>query len=106
MWISRCKGRSNFVIYVLFENTETKDLELYSIGKNQAGGLLGLGEEKQEARWFEKMDFKVKEEGKEEAVPVKIESVEGVDIRSGRDHTLISLNNYKHVFALGCYDKS
>jgi hypothetical protein len=94
------------VIYVLFENTETKELEIYSIGKNQAGGLLGLGEEKQEARWFERVEFKVKQMDKEEATEVRIESVEGVDIRSGRDHTLISLNNYAHVFVLGCYDKS
>jgi len=104
VWISKCKGRANYVVYALFENTESHELELYSIGKNQAGGLLGLGENKHEAKWFEKMEFKVKE-GEKEATAVKIESAEGVDIRCGRDHTLIGINGYAHVFALGCYDR-
>lgn len=52
VWISRCKGPNAFVVYGLFESTKTGALELYSIGKNQGGGLLGLGESKQEAKWF------------------------------------------------------
>jgi hypothetical protein len=34
VWISRCKGKNNYVIYCLFMNTETNELEIYSIGKN------------------------------------------------------------------------
>lgn len=37
---------------------------------------------------------------------VKIKSVEGVDLRCGLSHTIIGLNNYEHVFVLGCYDKA
>ena len=36
---------------------------------------------------------------------VKIETVEGVEIRCGLNHTIISLNNNEHVFVLGCYDR-
>jgi hypothetical protein len=37
---------------------------------------------------------------------IKIDSIEGVDIRFGTTHTFICLNNYKQVFVLGYYDKS
>ena len=94
------------MIYCLFENTEVNQLELHSIGKNQGGGLLGLGENTQEALCFKKMDFKLasKDDGAT-TQDIKITSVEGVDIRCGRNHTIISLNGHELVFVLGCYDK-
>lgn len=92
VWISRCKKNSNFVVYCLFENMKTKDLELHSLGKYKRG-LLGLGEGVEEALWFKKI-----------ALQVKIETIEGVDIRCGRDHTFISLNGNQQVYVLGCYD--
>ena len=81
-WISRCKASGNFVIYSLMENTETQELEIYSIGKNSGGCLLGLGADEQEALHFKKLTFKdpADPEGKKE---LKIASVEGVDIRCG-----------------------
>lgn len=58
VWISKCnKAQSNFVIYCLFENTESGELELHSIGRNQGGGLLGLGENVTEALSFKKISF-------------------------------------------------
>ena len=36
---------------------------------------------------------------------IEIKSVDGVDIRCGTNHTIISLNQYEEVFVLGCYDK-
>ena len=53
------------------------------------------------------MSFKLppEKEGGAEA-EVKIKSVEGVDLRCGLSHTIIGLNNYEHVFVLGCYDKA
>lgn len=44
--------------------------------------------------------------GSEAQAEVKIKSVEGVDLRCGLSHTIIGLNNYEHVFVLGCYDKA
>lgn len=103
----------------MFENTESNKLELHSIGKNQGGGLLGLGEHKQEALCFKKIEFKKDNKPKaqstteEPAVEKKIEkqdieikSVDGVDVRCGTNHTIISLNAYEEVFVLGCYDKA
>jgi hypothetical protein len=87
----------------LFE--EDGELALYSIGKSQGGGLLGLGENQHEAKWFEKLELRVVKDGEKEATPVKISTVEGVDIRCGRAHTLIGINNCEHIFALGCYDR-
>jgi hypothetical protein len=97
VWISKSnKAQSNYVIYCLFENTESGELEIYSIGRNQGGGLLGLGESVSEALSFKKISFNLpaeKEGG--EATPIRINSVEGVDIRCGLSHTIIGLNNYE-----------
>jgi hypothetical protein len=83
------------------------ELELYSIGRNQGGGLLGLGESISEALSFKKISFVLPAEKEgEEAISVKIKSVEGIDIRCGLSHTIIGLNNYEQVFVLGCYDKA
>jgi len=104
----------------LFENTESNKLELHSIGKNQGCGLLGLGEHTQEALCFKKIEFKKDSkpkaqstaEEKKEKEPevakqdVEIKSVDGVDVRCGTNHTIISLNAYEEVFVLGCYDKA
>jgi hypothetical protein len=99
----------------LFENTESNKLELHSIGKNQGGGLLGLGEHTQEALCLKKIEFKkdskakaesTTEEPKVEKQDVEIKSVDGVDVRCGTNHTIISMNAYEEVFVLGCYDKA
>lgn len=92
------------MIYCLFQNTESGELELYSIGRNQGGGLLGLGESISEALSFKKIVFKLpaeKEGGEETAVKIT-----SADLRCGLSHTIIGLNNYEHVFVLGCYDKA
>jgi len=57
VWISRCKGRGNFVIYCLFMNTETEELEIHSLGKNAGGGLLGLGDSTVEALSWKRIHF-------------------------------------------------
>ena len=49
VWITGCKHQSNnLVIYCLFENLETNEFNIHSLGKSQTG-LLGLGEGVQEA---------------------------------------------------------
>jgi len=101
VWISRCKSQNNFVVYCSFENTETGELELHSIGKNQGGGLLGLGENVQEALSFKKMDFKDPSD-KEGKRALKITSID--DVRCGQNHTIMMVNQ-EHVFVLGCYDR-
>ena len=95
VWISKCKAQNNYVICCLFKNKQNDELELYSIGRNQGSGLLGLGENVQEALSFKKISFET-----------KITSVEGVDIRCGLSHTIIGLNHYEQIYVLGCYDKS
>lgn len=72
VWVTGCKHfANNFIIYCLFENLETGELELYSLGKSQYGQLgLGQGEGKQEALSFKKLEFGIpieKEKPKEEA---------------------------------------
>lgn len=87
------------------ENTENNELNIYSIGKNQGGCLLGLGADEQEALYFKKLSFKDPSdtEGKKE---LKIQSVEGVDIRCGQHHTMFGLNHNEQVYVLGCYNRS
>jgi len=94
VWISECKRQNNYVVYCLFHNQTTDELELHSIGKNQGGGLLGQGENVQESMWFKRI-----------TIPIKITSAEGVDLSCSRDLTLIGINNFEQVYGLGCFDK-
>lgn len=64
------------------ENTENKELEIYSIGKSSQGCLLGLGADEQEALHFKKLSFKDPADT-EKKKELKITSVDGVDIRCG-----------------------
>lgn len=36
---------------------------------------------------------------------IKIKDAEGVDVRCGRHHTIICVNDYENIFVLGTYGK-
>ena len=106
IWVSRCKGRGNYVIYCLFYNEETKAHEMYALGKSQGSGLLGLGENAEEALCFKKITFPSQASSDEKPVPdLVIDSPESTDVRCGVNHTIFCFNNYEQVYVLGCYDK-
>lgn len=87
------------------ENTENKELEIYSIGKNAGGCLLGLGADEPEALHFKKLSFKDPADP-EKKKELKITSVDGVDIRCGHHHTIFGLNDNEYVYVIGCYNRS
>jgi len=82
----------------------TNEYEIHSIGKNIGGSLLGLGENIQEAFHFKRINFinPADPEGKQQ---IKINTIEGVDIRCGLNHTIFGINNCEYVFVIGCYNK-